>query len=414
MGKPKPDSTAGRSIDRIDRHNPRAAKRKVLKRDTPRMPTDSSPRDNQISYYLAEHIAAGDFPSAVYLIAEHGRVVFADALGYAVREPETVTASLETIYDLASLTKPLVTGLLCARRIESGELTLDASVSHYLAEFDRPDKHMITVRQLLTHTSGLPAWRPLYVVAAGKREATTAAIANERLEYSPGARVVYSDLGFITLGFLLERMAGKGFTQLARNEIIEPLSLQKTFLDPGIAIRSRIAGSERGNAYELEIASALDPQAHPKLLRENVIWGAVHDGNAYFLGGAAGHAGLFSTASETRRLAEQFVADRTELLSRETCALFRTNMTVGLEEARSLAWQLALTKESTAGPDLPPESFGHTGFTGTSCWIDSVKERVFVLLTNRTHARALPFANINNVRRQFHSIAVQALDRVAA
>jgi len=370
------------------------------------MSTASSNHQDQISSLLSERIAAGDFPSAVYLIADHGQIIFADALGYAVREPQSVPASLETIYDLASLTKPLVTGLLCARRIESGELTLEASVSHYLPEFDRPDKHMITVRELLTHSAGLPAWRPLYVIAEGKRESTIAAIANERLEYRPGTRVVYSDLGFITLGFLLERMSRKSFVQLALSEIVQPLDLQHTFLNPGIGIRNRIAASERGNAYERETTGSEKPQ----LLRENVIWGEVHDGNAYFLGGAAGHAGLFSTARETLRIAEQFVAGRTELLKPETCPLFRTNMTAGLEEARSVGWQLAQTKESTAGPDLPPESFGHLGFTGTSCWIDSVNERVFVLLTNRTHARALPFVNINSVRRRFHTLAVAALD----
>src|SRR5947207_4314352 len=114
----------------------------------------SSNRQDQISSLLVEHIAVGDFPSAVYLVAEQGQVVFADALGEAVREPQTIPASLETIYDLASLTKPLVTGLLCARRVESGELTLDASISHYLPEFDRADKAMITVRELLTHSAG--------------------------------------------------------------------------------------------------------------------------------------------------------------------------------------------------------------------------------------------------------------------
>jgi CubicO group peptidase (beta-lactamase class C family) len=347
---------------------------------------------SDVSALLSERIAAGDFPSAVYLIADHGKVVFADALGYAVREPQAILASMETIYDLASLTKPLITGLLCARRIESGELTLEASVSHYLPEFDRSDKNMITVRDLLTHSSGLPAWRPLYVLAGGKRETTTGAIASENLEYLPGSRVVYSDLGFITLGMLLERMTGKDFRQLALSEILEPLKLQQTFLNPSISIRNRIAASERGNAYERETANAARPESpvEAKLLRANVIWGEVHDGNAYFLGGTAGHAGLFATAPETLRFAEQFVAGRTELLRPETCALFHTNFTIGLEEARSVAWQLALTKDSTAGADLPPESFGHTGFTGTSCWIDSVRERVFILLTNRTHARALP------------------------
>jgi CubicO group peptidase (beta-lactamase class C family) len=372
-----------------------------------------TPQD-QISSLLAEHVAAGDFPSAVYLVAERGELVFADALGYAVREPEAVLASLETIYDLASLTKPLVTALLCARRIELGELTLDSSVSHYLPEFDRTDKHMITVRQLLTHTSGLPAWRPLYVLAEGRRDATIAAIANEKLEYIPGTRVLYSDLGFITLGVMLERMTRTGFVELAGKEIIGPLRVSQTFFNPGISFRNRIAASERGNAYEHETLAELKSDLPTSIRRDNVIWGEVHDGNAYFLGGAAGHAGLFSTARETFRLAQQFFAPGTELLRSETCALFHTNMTKGLNEARSIGWQLALTKDSTAGTSLAPDSFGHTGFTGTSCWIDAGKERVFILLANRTHARALPFANINSVRRQFHGLAVEALDQASA
>ncbi len=140
----------------------------------------------------------------------------------------------------------------------------------------------------------------------------------------------------------------------------------------------------------------------------------MHDGNAHFLGGAAGHAGLFSTAAETLRIAEQFLARRTRLLKPETCELFRTNMTEGLNEARSLAWQLAATPESTAGPRLAPDSFGHLGFTGTSCWIEPASETVFILLTNRTHARALPFVNINSVRRRFHALAVEALERSRA
>src|SRR4030095_13889123 len=118
-------------------------------------------RNDQISAFLAQRIEAGDFPSAVYLITEHDQVVFSDAVGHSVVEPYRITSTTQTIYDLASLTKPLITGMLCCRQIEWGELTLDSSVPHDLAEFDRTDKHMITVRELLTHTSGLPAWRPL-------------------------------------------------------------------------------------------------------------------------------------------------------------------------------------------------------------------------------------------------------------
>jgi len=358
---------------------------------------------------LSGRIAAGDFPSAVYLVAENRRPIFSDALGDAVREPEKHAASLDTIYDLASLTKPLVTGLLCARLVQSGELTLDSSIGNYLLEFDRSDKSLITVRQLLTHTSGLPAWRPLYIIANGEREAAIGAIANHPLAYKPGARVVYSDLGFILLGFLLQKLTGVPFDQLARREIFDPLQLQATFFNPALAHRTEVAACESGNQYERDMCE-LDPQLPTYSdWRTGGIWGEVHDGNAYFLGGAAGHAGLFSTAGETLRIANQFIGGLTKLLSPESCALFRQNMTEGLNEARSLGWQLAATRESTAGPSLPPDAFGHTGFTGTSCWIDAPRRRVYLLLTNRTHARKLPFANINQVRRDFHTLAANAL-----
>jgi CubicO group peptidase (beta-lactamase class C family) len=359
---------------------------------------------------LRGRINAGDFPSAVYVVAENGRAIFADALGEAVREPKLRPATLETIYDLASLTKPLVTGLLCARLVEPGELTLDSSIAQYLLEFDRPDKNLITIRQLLTHTSGLPAWRPLYIIASGEKDAAIAAIANQPLAYKPGERVVYSDLGFIVLGFMLQRLAGVQFVDLARRDIFDPLHLQRTFFNPAVAMQTEVAACESGNSYERDVCER-DPALSPySNWRTGSIWGEVHDGNAHFLGGAAGHAGLFSTAGDALRLTNQFSSELSELLSKETCELFRENMTEGLNEARSFAWQLAATKGSTAGPSLPPDAFGHTGFTGTSCWIDARRQRAYILLTNRTHARALPFANINHVRRDFHTLAAAALN----
>jgi CubicO group peptidase (beta-lactamase class C family) len=370
------------------------------------MPTTLT--NGEISRFLSERIEAGDFPSAVYLIAEGGRAVFSDALGNSVVEPQRIPATLDTVYDLASLTKPLITGLLCARRIETEELTLDRAVSHYLPEFDRPDKKAITVGRLLTHTSGLPAWRPLYILAEGKRDRVISAIANQDLEYAPGTRVIYSDLGFIALGLLLERSAGKSLAELAQTEVFQPLGLKHTFFNPEAAMQTGIAACETGNAYEREMSPQLKDDAFKNWRRE-LIWGEVHDGNAHFLGGAAGHAGLFSNAADTLVLAKQFQATLTTLLRPETCELFRTNITPRLEEARSVGWQLAATKDSAAGTVLPPDSFGHSGFTGTSCWNGPTEERTLILLTNRTHARALPFANINRVRRQFHSLAVAAL-----
>ena len=397
---------------------------------------NASMPDEAISQMLAERITAGDFPSAVYVVAEAGRVVLSDAIGDAVREPVRHPATLDTIYDLASLTKPLVTGLLSAQLVERGVLELDHVVAQYLPEFEREDKRRITIRQLLTHTSGLPAWHPLYITTGGRREKVLATIASQTLEAEPGTNVVYSDLGFITLGLVVETVTQTKLANLARREIFEPLQLEQTFFNPRRAMQTSIAACESGgNAYEREVCrnqetvskdgsnkgnsdeERLDTvesgEAHanaPTIWREQLIWGEVHDGNAYFLGGEAGHAGLFSNAHETLRIARQFLSGSTRLIRPETCAMFRTNMTETLNEARSFGWQLAATKDSTAGASLPPDSFGHLGFTGTSCWIDPTRERIFILLTNRTHARPLPFVNINSTRRSFHTLAVAALE----
>ena len=328
-----------------------------------------------------------------------------------MREPERIPTRSDTIYDLASLTKPLVTGLLSARLVEAGELGIDAPISSYLSEFDRPDKSSLTIRQLLTHTSGLPAWRPLYLLTSD-RDKVLASIAEEPLQDKPGERVVYSDLGFIVLGFVLQRLSGVPLKDLAQDQIFMPLQLTHTFFNPAQAMRTGVAACENGNAYERDMCER-DFPSNTHSWRESVVWSEVHDGNAYFLGGVAGHAGLFSTAGETLKLANQFIALQSQLLKAETCELFRRNLTEGLNEARSFSWQLAATKDSTAGPSLPLDAFGHTGFTGTSCWIDAKTQRVFILLTNRTHARVLPFANINGVRRLFHTLAVRALGKTA-
>ena len=260
----------------------------------------------------------------------------------------------------------------------------------------------------MRRSSGLPGWRPLYLLANDEPERAAGAIASLELEYKPNTRVVYSDLGFITLGILLERLTGHSIAQLAHEEIFEPLKLKNTFFNPEIAMQTGIAACESGNSYERDMYEQMGfgPYANS---RQRMIWGEVHDGNAYFLGGAAGHAGLFSTAEETLVLAKQFLPEHTSSLKPETCKSFRVNMTESLNEARSLGWQLAATPESTAGTNLPADSFGHNGFTGTSCWIDAEHDRVFILLTNRTHARNPPFANINAVRREFHNLAVAAL-----
>src|SRR5215213_3180713 len=255
---------------------------------------------NEISSMLAERIEAGDFPSAVYLVAERGRVRFADALGDAVREPVRHAATLETVYDLASLTKPLVTGTLLALLVERGRIRLDSPVAEFLPQFGAGDKRGVNVQHLLTHTSGLPAWEPLYMVADEPGQVLDR-LAARPLEQPPGTRVVYSDLGFITLGLLAQTVAGSKLDELARREIFEPLGLTRTFFNPEQSLQTEVAACESGgNAYERGMCGGFSDavEARRARWRERTIWGEVHDGNAYFLGGAAGHAGLFSNARE--------------------------------------------------------------------------------------------------------------------
>src|SRR2546426_1247389 len=286
----------------------------------------NNPEPN-ISAMLLSRIDSGAFPSAVYVVAEHRRAVFTDALGDAVREPENRPATLETIYDLASLTKPLITGLICAQLLELGELTLDSSVANYLLEFDRPDKNRITIRELLTHTSGLPAWRPLYLLAIEK-ESALASIANETLDAGPGEQVIYSDLGFIVLGFLLERLMGSRLDELALNRIMKPLELQHTIFNPAAATRTGVAACETGNAYERDMCEksfSVESIASYHGWRKEVVWGDVHDGNAHFLGGTAGRPGMFVAAHTSLGSANQLIPGREPVLLAESYAPFQQN-----------------------------------------------------------------------------------------
>jgi CubicO group peptidase (beta-lactamase class C family) len=364
----------------------------------------------KISELLQERIAAGDFPSAVYLVGEKGKARFSGALGRAVVKPRKIGATLDTIYDVASLTKVLVTTLLWAKLIERDKsyLTKPASTAY---------PHLGNIEDLLTHTAGLPAWHPFYLTPNGDlsdRRAIFKHIAGQARAAKAAKnekKVVYSDPGFIVLGFLLEGMYKAALDEAAEKEIFAPLGLKNTFFDPSARLKPGIAASERGNVYEKQTCIDMGfPEAKKYAWRKGVIWGEVHDGNAWHLNGVAGHAGLFSNAMEVFQIAQQFLPGSTSLLQKKTCTLFRKDLTPGLNEARSLGFQLA-TKDST-GKGLAPDSFGHLGFTGTSLWIEPETERIFILLTNRTHDHPLPFVNINSTRREFHRLAVKALNKL--
>lgn len=370
--------------------------------------------ESDIGKFLCERIDAGDLPSAAYLVAEKGEIVLHEAVGNAVVEPEEIAAGPDTIYDLASLTKPLVTALLAARSIDAGAVRLAHQLTRHIGPSVPADKRHITISDLLAHASGLPAWQPFYLLV-DTPDRVPSAILETPLETN-GPAVVYSDLNYILLQSVLGNVFGAGLDRVMRSEVAEPLGLASTFFRPPAEVLSRTAASEKGNQYERQMCidqgylDGADTENRQGAFRTGVIRGEVHDGNAYFMDGVAGHAGLFSTARETFEIAQQFLPRFTQILKPETCELFHTLLAKGGNEERSFGFQLASSPDSTAGDKLSRTSFGHTGFTGTSLWIDPVKERILILLTNRTHAHGLPFVNINSVRRRFHDMAVEYLD----
>jgi CubicO group peptidase (beta-lactamase class C family) len=374
-----------------------------------------------IEDYLRAEIDRAVFPGAQYAVGEDDVLAFEGALGHSIIEPEQLPSTLDTIYDLASLTKPLVTSLLCVRRVERGILKMDAPVCGYLSEFDTPRARHITLGQLMTHTSGLPNWLPLYCEAARPQD-VPGIIAGKVTNRARGcaAQLVYSDLNYILLGFILERLSNESLDKLASKEIFEPLGLKRTMFNPPEALRRETAATERGQEFERNNALALlerggragcdlEIASSGYRWRRDVIWGEVHDGNARFLGGVAGHAGLFSTAREVYEIAKQFLPG-SRLISPASLKLFTETLTTQCDTSRSIGWIIPLSGDCSAGPGLPRTAIGHNGFTGTSLWMDPGKRRILVLLTNRVHPMVKPI-DMKPVRQRFNALGVEALDR---
>jgi serine-type D-Ala-D-Ala carboxypeptidase len=353
-----------------------------------------------LSGFLQSKIDEGAFPSAQYLIGDSGRIVAEGALGFAVVEPELIAATSGTVYDLASLTKPLVTALLAVILTERGMMDLLAPVAEYVPEFcaaaESEGARATKMIDLLVHTSGLPGWRPLYTEARSRQEVTRliCRIANESALTKETKPVVYSDLNYVLAGMVIERLSGEPLDRVAAREIFDRLGLERTMFNPPGELKRQIAATERGRTGGLAAS-------------DEVTWGVVHDDNAFFMSGVAGHAGLFSTAEEVFRLANEFLPG-SRLVGPDRLRLFRTNFTSGRGDDRSVGWLLASTTDCSAGPSLPATAFGHTGFTGTSLWIDPERERVFILLTNRLHPTA-GSVDMKTVRQRFHIEGVKAL-----
>jgi len=352
--------------------------------------------------YLRAHVAAGDFPGASYLVAGDGGILAEGALGSAVLRPERIAAATSTLYDLASLTKPIAGSCLAALLSSEGRLSCDDPLSRHLREWSPPgDAARVTLLDLLTHRSGLPAWRPVYIHASGRDEYLEW-LKRLPLDRPPGERVVYSDPGYILLGFALERAGGAPLHRLFAEKVARPLALRDLLYRPPRSLRRRIAATEAGNRRERVLAGTEGDGYNG--WRAGLAWGEVHDLNARALGGSSAHAGLFGTARAVFLVAREILGPGTGLLDERQRELMRDNLTAGLGEDRSLGFLLASNPGTPAGSGLSRRSFGHTGFTGTSLWIDPDARRLYVLLTNRVHPECREI-DMNAIRRGFHEIA---------
>jgi CubicO group peptidase (beta-lactamase class C family) len=333
---------------------------------------------------ICDHaVATGVVPGAVVLVAVDGQTVFHQAFGQRQLEPQPVAATVATVYDVASVTKAVVTSVLAMQAVGKGILRLDDAVVDYLPEFVGEGKAAVTVRQLLAHASGLPAHRPFYEwieAGADRRARILRAAAAEPLSGAPGGRSLYTDLGFILLGWILERLGGARLDRLAERGIFQPLGLGATAFVPV---------DEEGRS-ELGLFSTAAVAATERCpVRGRIVSGEVHDMNTFAMGGVAGHAGLFSTAAElatiARALRAAWYGDAgASLVERDVIREFWRPAGVAGSNWR-LGWDGPAANNSLAGARISRTAVGHLGFTGCSVWLEPERDRLVVLLSNRIH-----------------------------
>jgi serine-type D-Ala-D-Ala carboxypeptidase len=352
----------------------------------------STRRLRTIDRVVTRGIKAGGFPGAAVVVGRKGAAVWEKGFGRLDWQSSSRSVSpTETIFDLASLTKVVATTTAIMVLYDEGRVQLDAPVSAYLPEFSGGYKDSVTIRLLLEHRSGLPADRDLWRLAHSPEEAKQIVLATP-LEYKPGTGMIYSDLGAITLGMVVERVTGQGLDTFLQERVFGPLGMRNTFFRPADSVKAYVAPTE-----------VTPPRGYP-------LQGEVHDENAYVLGGVAGHAGLFSTAADLSIFAQMILNggeyNGVRIVADSTVKLF----TARAAGNRGLGWAMA-DGQWGSGRFLSDDSFGHVGYTGTSLWIDPHREMFVILLTNRVHAARArrPATVISDIRADLADAAALAV-----
>src|ERR1041385_6318622 len=373
----------------------------------------STERLSQMDVVIAEAIANKKLPGAVVLVGRKGQIVWRKAYGDRAVEPTREAMTPDTIFDLASLTKIVATATSMMILVERGKLRLNDPVSLYIPELKGEGRDRITIEQLLTHVSGYAPDFDLRERWTGYDEAIKRLI-KEPLRNPPGTRFTYSDIGFITLGEVVARAGGMPLDQFAQQNIFRPLRMTNTGFRPSAALKSRIAPTEkrRGQLSYLGDTSA-------NVGAEGDVWlrGQVHDPTSYRMNGVAGHAGLFSTADDLAIYCQMILNHGSyggvRILSPLTVAeMTRPRVVSSAGNTRGLGWDMNTSYSTNRGDLFPLGSFGHTGFTGTSLWIDPASEMFVVFLSNRVHPDGK--GDVGPLRGRVASIVAGAVTDTAA
>lgn len=355
---------------------------------------------NQIDHVIAQEMEKRTMPGAVVLVARSGSIAKHDAYGYSARYSDDkftemdnpVEMEKDTIFDIASISK-LFTTTAAMQLYEQGMFNLDDPVGKYIPEFNENGKEHVTIRQILTHTSGFVAWIPLYNMGTNREDRLQIAL-KYKLNNKPGTTYTYSDLNLITLGVLVERLTNQRLDEYVKKNITEPLGMKDTMYNPPAELRDRIAATE----YQPNIGRGM-------------VWGSVHDENAWSLDGVAGHAGVFSTAQDLAVFGHMVLQKGkyggTEILKPDTVRLLTENQLPQFPgNSHGLGWELdqGWYMDSLGNE----ETLGHTGYTGTSMVVSPKNQTIVLTLTNRVHpSRAT--VSMNPIRRKVAQLTGDAI-----
>ncbi|MBC8257213.1 MAG: serine hydrolase [Candidatus Marinimicrobia bacterium] len=361
---------------------------------------------NSINFQNAETVLKNAikskiFPGAQIAVIQNGSLIYSSGFGHFSYDPDSPQVDGETIYDIASLTKVLAAVPVAMKLISQKKLSLDHTVEQFFPQFTGNGKEDVTIRHLLTHSSGLPGYYQFFLDDKIKTKADVMSyILNVELNVAPGTNFEYSDLGFILLSSIIEKVSGRTLDRLVQSWFFNPIEMKSTRYLPPMDWKLRIAPTELDTLY-----------------RNRLIHGEVHDENTYLMGGVSGHAGLFSTAEDIARYAQMLVDgglwNGKRFFKEEQVQDFTTVQNIPQDSDMALGWDTpSQSGKSIAGDYFTPGSFGHLGFTGTSLWIDPNQEIIIVLLTNRVHPSRKGkegSKEMYGVRREFYNRIMEVL-----